>query len=156
MKLKFLIDRTKRDLKLVPYEFVQSQGAKMVKMEDVVKVLNRWEAALETEDTLTLENERFEALLNKEGRMTPTEQLEAFELLMLIHMPLVDGANDVMGVRLKDADYYRLNNKMHGRPLEEGLADYEEKKQAMIAARKEAAKRKKEQMEEDRRRGLIV
>lgn len=147
MKLQFFLDRVKRDLKLVPQRFVESEGTKMVKLEDVEKVVKRWESALVTEATLTLEAQRFEDILSKDGPLTREEHAEAFQLLMLIHMPLVDGANDVMGTRLKDADYFRLNNKVLRLDPEQGLDDYQEKYSAMMAERKAAADKKKKQAE---------
>lgn len=147
MKLQFFLDRVKRDLKLVPQRFVESEGADMVKLEDVEKVLKRWESALETEATLTLEAERFEEIIKKDGPLTKSEHAEAFRLLMLMHMPLIDGANDVMAVRLRDADYFRLNNKLIGRDPEEGLAAHDETYKAMMAERKAATNKKKKQAE---------
>ncbi|MCC5890990.1 MAG: hypothetical protein JJU01_10485 [Alkalibacterium sp.] len=144
MKLQFFLDRVRRDLGLVPERFIESEGVKMVKLEDVMKVVQRWETALETEDTLTREAQRFEDLLNKDGALTRAEHKEAFDLLMMIHMPLIEGANDVMGYRLKDVDYYRLNNKVLGLEPDYGLADYEEKYNDMIAERNAAEQKRKQ------------
>lgn len=153
MKLKFFLDHVKRDMKLLPQPFIESEGHKMVKLEDVFRIIQRWETALETEDTLNREAERLEELLNKEGSLSRAEAQEAFEIIMLIHMPLVEGQNDVIGVRMRDADYFRLQNKVMGRPLDEGLEDYEEKQRKMLLDRK-AAKKKKNEESKARQRKL--
>lgn len=145
MKLKFLIDSTKRDLRLIEKQR-SLDGTPLVRLEDVLTVLNRWAKALRDENALRENEQRFQDILHKPGRMTMEEYREALDLLMFIHKPLIKGQNDVMGVRLQDADYIRLSNRLLGLPIESGVAEYNEKIEAM-----EAEERKKKAAEKAKR-----
>lgn len=141
MKLQFLMQKVLEDLKVVPGILDETTNKYLVNLDDVYVVFNRWLKALETEDTLVLVEQRLQDILNKEGRLTGQEFNEAYELIMLIHMPLIEGYNDVMAVRLRDADFYRLKNKFLGLPLDSGLDEFNQKVEEL----EEAERRKQEQ-----------
>lgn len=141
MQLQFLMQKVLEDLKVVPNVLDETTNKYLVNLDDVYVVFNRWVKALETEDTLMLTEQRLQAILYKEGRLTSQEFNEASELIMLIHMPLIRGYNDVMGVRLRDADFYRLKNKFLGLPLDNGLDEFNQKVEEL----EEAERRKQEQ-----------
>lgn len=141
MQLQFLMQKVLEDLKVVPGILDETTNKYLVNLDDIYVVFNRWLKALETEDTLVLVEQRLQDILNKEGRLTLQEFNEASELIMLIHMPLIRGYNDVMAVRLRDADFYRLKNKLLGLPLDSGLDEFNEKVEEL----KEVELRKQEQ-----------
>lgn len=152
MKLQFLVNSIKRDLGLLSSEFGHD-GQKRVSLEDVQTIFNRWEKALKDEESLQANEQRFQDLLTQEEHLNELEVAEAFDLLVFIHKPLIAGYNDVMGVRLKDADYLRLTNKIQGKPIESGVVEFEQKikfiekeerrKKAEIKAKKQAEKQAK-------------
>jgi hypothetical protein len=141
MKLQFLMQKIIEDLKVIPSVLHEPTNKYLVSMEDVQTVFNRWLEAMETEDTLKLSEQRLQDILNKKERLTAKEFNEAYELIMLIHMPLIQGYNDVMAVRLRDVDFYRLKNKFLGLPLDSGLDEFNQKVEEL----EEIERRKQEQ-----------
>src|SRR5699024_10984136 len=89
MKLDFLIRNINRDLNLI----TRVDGDK-VSLYDVKTVIKRWEQALVDENTLKEAEQRFQELLLKEA-FRDTDYIEAIDLLMFIHRPLINGRNDV-------------------------------------------------------------
>lgn len=146
MKLKFLLNNIGRDLSLLDWAYGED-GKKRVSLKDVEKIINRWSTALEDEQMLKANEQRFQDLLNKEDRLTQPEAQEAMELVVFIHKPLIKNRNDVMGVRLKDCDYLRLQNKLSGLPLETGLSELNQKIEMY-----EKAERKKKAEERAKRK----
>lgn len=124
MDAKFILDMLRRDLGTLGKLHADKEGR--VSAAEVVKVIKRWEGALDKEGEFILEEERLEAFLSKPGKLTLEEGREAFEIITAIHQPLIKGRNDVLGTVLHDADVIRIFNKMQGKPLNEGLVDPEE------------------------------
>lgn len=159
MKLKYLLRHVRRDLKLIK-RLDSNSGREVVYLDDVDTLLVRWENALEDEQMLKVNERRFQSLLNKDGALTSAEEVEALKLVQLIHKPLITGYNDVIGVRLRDADYLRLMNKIAGRDLEFGLDDYEhtlekaadEERERFKAEKRRIASAKRRKEEERRKR----
>lgn len=116
----------KRDLKQLHWEH-GNDGQKKVNLEDVVTLVNRWGRAVKDEKMLKRNEQRFQDILNQEEPLSKNEVQEAFDLVIFIHKPLIKGYNDVMGVRLKDADYLRLQNKIIGLPVENGIEELNQK-----------------------------
>lgn len=146
MKLNFLLNNIKRDLNLIP----TTDGDK-VSLYDVSVVIDRWAQALEDENTLKQYEQRFQALLYKEP-FSREDFIEATQLLMLIHQPLIDGKNNVMGVRLRDADYLRLTNRLTGRPVEEGVSEFNKKVAEM---KREERERKRQEQAKKKNKEII-
>ena len=71
---------------------------------------------------------------------------------MLIHQPLIDGKNNVMGVRLRDADYLRLTNRLTGRPVEEGVSEFNKKVAEM---KREERERKRQEQAKKKNKEII-
>lgn len=157
MKFDFAYKSTRRDLKLLEWQR-GSDGHERVKVEDVLKVFERWIKAFEDEETMTESEQRFQDLLHKEGKFTKMDFQEATQLMMFIHKPLIRGHNDVVGVRLRDADYIRLQNRVLGFPLEQGIADFNAKVEEIEAAerKRKAAERAKKKKQESESEFLVV
>ena len=141
MKLNFLLNQIKRDLNLIP----TIEGDK-VSLYDVASVIDRWAQALEDENTLKGYEQRFQELLYKES-FTADDFIEATELLMLIHQPLINGKNNVMGVRIRDSDCLRLTNRLTGLPIETGVGEFNKKVDAL-----KRAERQRKQQEQVRKK----
>lgn len=139
MKLIFLLNQIKHDLNLIPV----SDGDK-VSLYDVSVVIDRWSQALQDENTLKESEQRFQELLIKEP-FKKEDYKEAIQLLMMIHRPLISGRNNVMGVRLRDADFLRLGNRVMGLPVETGIAEYNQRIAAIEREEKECKRQEQEQ-----------
>lgn len=145
MKLNFLLNNMKRDLNLIP----KTDGDK-VSVYDVAAVINRWTQALEDENTLKEYEQRFQDLLFKET-FSRQDFIEGTELLLLIHQPLIRGKNDVMGVRLRDADYLRLANRATHQPIEKGIAEFNQKLATLEREEREKKRKQQEQVKEKKK-----
>lgn len=142
MKLNFLVRNIKRDLKLIPTWEIDK-----VSIHDVNTVIERWEQALQDEHTLKESEQRFQELLNKEPFLRP-DFTEAMNLLMFIHRPLIEGRNDVMGVRLRDADYLRLHNRVTKLPVETGIAEFNRTVMQFEREERERKRKRKRKLKE--------
>lgn len=121
MEAEFFLRKIRNDFAAV---YKQNQVDGKVGADVINKVLERWDNALNDEkDALNLAEGRFQSYLDKPGRLTPEEGLQAFELVMEIHKPLIKGRNDVLGHLMQDIDTKRIFNKMAGLDSEHGFED---------------------------------
>lgn len=121
VEAEFFLRKIRNDFAAV---YKQNQVDGKVGADVLNKVLERWDNALNDEkDALNLAEGRFQSYLDKPGRLTPEEGLQAFELVMEIHKPLIKGRNDVIGHLLQDNDTKRIFNKIAGRDTESGFQD---------------------------------
>lgn len=149
MKLDFLLNNIKRDLKLAPV----TDGNK-ISLHDVFTIIERWEKALIDEFMLTESEQRFQDILAKE-QLTQEDGKEALDLLMFMHRPLIAGRNDVMGIRLRDADYLRLHNRMAKLPVEHGIEDFNRKIMQLEREERERKRAEREKAKAKKKKHII-
>lgn len=143
MKLQFFLDKFKSDMRTIP-TLLGDDGKVKVNVEDVERVIERNELRLANE-SLVKENEaRFQDIINLSRRLTSNEFEEGVQLVMMIHMPLIRGENDVIGLRLRDSDILRLTNKLTGKDIEHGVDKYNEAFEELEVERERERLKKKE------------
>lgn len=150
MQLQFFMDKFKSDIRALP-NILANDGKVKVNVEDVQRVIERSELRLANESLVEENEARFQAILNKPERLTPSEFEEGVRLVMMVHMPLIRGENDVVGLRLRDADLLRLTNKLTGRDIEHGVDEYNEAYEELEAERERERQKKKEAAAEKRK-----
>lgn len=150
MKLQFFIDKFKSDMRTIP-TLRGDDGKLRVNVKDVERVIERNEQRLVNEASVHEDEARFQFILNKPGRLTVSEFEEGVKLVMMIHMPLLEGENDVIGLRLRDTDLLRLTNKLTGKDIEHGVDEYNEAYEELEAERERERRKKKEAIAEKRK-----
>lgn len=150
MKLQFFIDKFKSDMRTIP-TLLGDDGKVKVNLKDIERVIERNERRLVNEACVHKDEARFQAILNKPDRLTVSEFEEGVQLVMMIHMPLLEGENDVVGLRLRDTDLFRLTNKLTGKDIEHGVDKYNEAYEELEAERERERKKKKEAAAEKRK-----